>query len=152
MNTFLKYTAEKIIAECGDNLGNTIIVFPNQRPIVFLKEEIKQLVDKTIFMPQMMSIDNFVGQLSELEIVSNNAFIFFDLYKIHLEMKNDKYQRFEEFMPFADMLINDFSEVDSYLVNAEDLFSNIYDLKEIGEWDISGENTLAVKQSDYLKF
>ena len=37
MNTFLKYTAEKIIAECGDNLGNTIIVFPNQRPIVFLK-------------------------------------------------------------------------------------------------------------------
>ena len=123
MNTFLKYTAEKIIAECGDNLGNTIIVFPNQRPIVFLKEEIKQLVDKTIFMPQMMSIDNFVGQLSELEIVSSNAFIFFDLYKIHLEMKNDKYQRFEEFMPFADMLINDFSEVDSYLVNAEDLFS-----------------------------
>ena len=152
MNTFLKYTAEKIIAECGDNLGNTIIVFPNQRPIVFLKEEIKQLVNKTIFMPQMMSIDNFVGQLSKLEIVSSNAFIFFDLYKIHLEMKNDKYQRFEEFMPFADMLINDFSEVDSYLVNAEDLFSNIYDLKEIGEWDISGENTLAGKQSDYLKF
>ena len=150
MTPFLKTVAERIIADRGYDLENTTIVFPNQRPIIFLKEHFKTLVDRTIFMPTITCIDDLVAELSEVDIV-DNVFLLFELFRIHCEIGNSKYQTFNEFIPFAEMLLRDFSEIDANLVDAKSLFANIHDIKAIGEWDVSGEE-LTQLQIDYLKF
>ena len=150
MTPFLKTVAERIIADRGYDLENTIIVFPNQRPIIFLKEHFKTAIDRTIFMPKITCIDDLVAELSEVDIV-DNVFLLFELFRIHCEIGNSKYRTFNEFIPFAEMLLRDFSEIDANLVDAKSLFANIHDIKAIGEWDVSGEE-LTQLQIDYLKF
>ncbi|MBR5832824.1 MAG: PD-(D/E)XK nuclease family protein [Bacteroidales bacterium] len=150
MESFLNSVAKSIANQAGNNLENTIIVFPNQRPIIFLREELKKLLTPPIFMPKITNIDNFVGEISDLEIV-DNTFLMFELFRIHREIGNSKYKEFEEFIPFADMLLTDFSEIDAYCVDAAQLFANIHELKAIGEWDVSGDE-LTEFQKKYLNF
>ena len=150
MTPFLKTVAEKIIAEQGYNLENTIIIFPNQRPIIFLKEHLKTEIDRTIFMPKITCIDEWVAELSELDMV-DNVFLLFELFRIHCQTGNTKYTTFSEFIPFAEMLVRDFSEIDANLVDAQSLFDNIKDDKRLGEWDVSG-GELTQLQKEYLKF
>ena len=101
-------------------------------------------------MPKITCIDDLVAELSEVDIV-DNVFLLFELFRIHCEIGNSKYQTFNEFIPFAEMLLRDFSEIDANLVDAKSLFANIHDIKAIGEWDVSGEE-LTQLQIDYLKF
>ena len=150
MESFLYSVAKTIAEQEKGNLDNTIIVFPNQRPIIFLKEELKKVLLPPMFMPKITNIDNFVGEISDLEIV-DNTFLMFELFRIHREIGNSKYKEFEEFIPFADMLLTDFSEIDAYCVDANQLFANIHELKVIGEWDVSGEE-LTEFQKKYLDF
>ena len=150
MESFLYSVAKTIAEQEKGNLDNTIIVFPNQRPIIFLKEELKKVLLPPMFMPKITNIDNFVGEISNLEIV-DNTFLMFELFRIHREIGNSKYKEFEEFIPFADMLLTDFSEIDAYCVDANQLFANIHELKVIGEWDVSGEE-LTEFQKKYLDF
>ena len=150
MESFLYSVAKTIAEQEKGNLDNTIIVFPNQRPIIFLKEELKKVLRPPMFMPKITNIDNFVGEISDLEIV-DNTFLMFELFRIHREIGNSKYKEFEEFIPFADMLLTDFSEIDAYCVDANQLFANIHELKVIGEWDVSGEE-LTEFQKKYLDF
>ena len=49
------------------------------------------------------------------------------------------------------MMISDFSEIDLYHVDAKQLFTNLYDLKVIGEWDVS-DSHLSLQQKEYLEF
>ena len=150
MTPFLKTTAERIIAEQGYNLENTIIIFPNQRPIIFLKEHFKTLINRTIFMPKITCIDDWVAELSGLDMV-DNVFLLFELFRIHCHTGNTKYTTFSEFIPFAEMLVRDFSEIDANLVDAQSLFDNIKDDKRLGEWDVSGSE-LTQLQKEYLRF
>ena len=80
-------------------------------------------------MPQILGMDDFVSQTSGIKIVKNE-FLLFELYRIHKEISaknhNDKYQRFEEFIPFADNILKDFSDIDLHLVDAKQLFTNVY--------------------------
>ena len=150
MKPFLQTVAERIIEERKADLENTVIVFPNRRPIIFLKQHIANTLKATSFMPKTMCIDDLVAELSQLEI-TDNVFLLFELFQIHTQTSNTKYRNFEEFIPFADMLLHDFSEIDAYCADAEMLFSNLHDIKAIGEWDVSGEE-LTTFQKNYLEF
>ena len=99
-----------------------------------------------------MVIDDLVRELSGLEIIQPE-FLLFELYRIHCDIGGEKrkYQTFEEFIPFGDMMLNDFSEVDRYMVDAHDLFVNLHDLKAIGEWNIEDPH-LSEFQRNYLQF
>ena len=155
MQTFLRQVAEQILRE---NLGRTeqvLVVFNNHRSELFLRQRFKEIsaeTGSTFFLPQTMVIDDLVRQMGGLEIVQPE-FLLFELYRIHCEIGGDnrKYQTFEEFIPFGDMMLNDFSEVDRYMVDAHDLFVNLHDLKAIGEWDIEDPH-MSDFQRSYLEF
>jgi hypothetical protein len=96
------------------------------------------------------AIDEMIKQLSGLEIVQNE-FLLFELYKIHERIggPDRKYQTFEDFISFGELMMGDFSEIDQYMVDARRIFYNVYELKHIGEWDISGK-PLTEFQRHYL--
>lgn len=154
MKYFVEEIAEKILQNTCYQTDKSIIVFPNRRAGVFLRKYLKAS-KKPIFMPQIIGMDDFVENTSGMKIVKNE-FLLFELFRIHKEISlknnNDKYQTFEEFIPFADMLLKDFSDVDLHLVDAKQLFSNLFEEKMLEHWDVSRPEEKSEFQQKYLSF
>ena len=151
METFLKQIAQRIVDEQPKDTDRVLVVFNNNRSKRFFTKQFTTL-GRPSFLPQVMAIDDFIAQLSGLEIVPNE-FLLFELYNIHVQLGGTerKYQHFEDFISFGDMMMRDFSEIDQYLVDARQIFDNLHSLKAIGEWDIEGEG-LSEFQRNYLEF
>ena len=155
MESFLKQTARRILAAHPTNTDRVLVVFNNHRSELFMRrafERISAEEGKSFFLPQMTVIDDLVADLGGMEIVPNE-FLLFELYLVHETVggPDRKYQTFEEFMSFGDIMLSDFSEIDRYCVDAHDLFVNLHDLKAIGEWNIE-DPSLSPFQRSYLEF
>lgn len=151
MDTFLGHVARRVADAHPRDTDRVLVVFNNRRSLRFFQRQFLAL-GRTMFLPRMMAIDDLVADLGGLKIVPNE-FLLFELYSIHVEIEgeNRKYKTFDEFISFGDLMMSDFSELDQYCVDAADIFGNLHDLKEIGEWDI--ENSLLTPfQLDYLHF
>ena len=155
MEPFLLKVARQILAENPQGTEQVLVVFNNHRSELFLRQQFKKISateGRTFFLPQTMVVDDLVAQLGDMEVVPPE-FLLFELYRIHMEMEGDerKYQTFEEFISFGEMMLGDFSEVDRYMVDARDLFQNLHGLKQIGEWDIEDPH-MSEFQLSYLRF
>ena len=150
METFLKESLKRIIAEQGSDLGDVTLVFNNQRPALFVKQYMRELFGETFIMPKTLVLDDLVAELGDVDILPNE-FLLFELYHIHHKINTSDHRTLEQFIPMADMMLADFSEIDRYMVNVQDIYGNLHDIKKIGEWDVSGKG-LTKFQKDYLEF
>ena len=150
MEPFLKETLRRIVAEHPEGLGDVTLVFNNRRPALFVKHYLREILDGTYFLPRTVVFDDLVDELGNTELVPNE-FLIFELYDIHRRVNPADQRTLEQFMPMADMMLADFSEIDRYMVDVADLYGNLHDLKEIGEWQIDGRE-LTQFQKDYLRF
>ena len=155
MDTFLRQVAARILREHLRNTDRVLVVFNNHRSELFLRRAFEQISDEngtTFFLPQITVIDDLVSQLGGLKIIPNE-FLLFQLYRIHMEIGGDdrKYQTFEDFIAFGDMMLADFSEIDRYCVDARQLFVNLHDIKDILEWDVENPD-MSPFQRNYLQF
>lgn len=151
MDTFLKQLALRIIDDHPTDTDEVLVVFNNNRSKRFFTKQFEGLGRPT-FLPRVMTIDELIGELGGLEIVPNE-FLLFELYHIHVELGGTerKYQTFEEFISFGDLMMGDFSEIDQYMVDARQIFDNLHSLKAIGEWNIEGGGQTDF-QRKYLEF
>jgi len=152
MNTFLHEVADRIWNEQQGQMERTIVVFNNRRAGLFFQKALQSKSSKPFFMPRIMGIDDLVSQMGGLQIADHESLVF-ELYDIHLGMehKGREFDTFEEFLAFGEMMINDFSQIDLYCVDAEKIFNNIHELKRLGEWSVDGEKPTPF-QERYLQF
>ena len=150
----MKESLRRIMAEHPEGLGDVTLVFNNRRPAMFAKQYMRDLMRDlsadSFFMPNTMVFDDLVEELGNVEILPNE-FLLFELYHIHHTINPADKRSLEQFIPMADMMLADFSEIDRYMVNVQDIYGNLHDIKEIGEWDVSGKE-LSQFQKDYLAF
>ncbi|MGX8713573.1 MAG: PD-(D/E)XK nuclease family protein [bacterium] len=151
MDTYLKQIAHRIVTDHPQDTDRVLVVFNNNRSKRFFTKQFEGM-GKAVFLPKVMAIDELITELGGLEIVPNE-FLLFELYAIHVELGGTgrKYQTFEEFISFGDLMMSDFSEIDQYCVDARLIFDNLHSLKAIGEWDIGGTG-LTEFQRKYLEF
>lgn len=155
MEPFLKQVAHRIAEENPQGMDGVAVVFNNWRSGLFLRQQFAQMEKPSFFLPQILGIDDLVSQLSDLQIIPHE-FLMFELFKIHCKLQEAEAEggeqpRFEDFMSLAEMMLSDFSEIDLYLVDASQLFGNLHDIKEIGEWDVTGTPRTEF-QDRYLRF
>ena len=155
MDSFLRQVAERILREHPRDTDRVLVVFNNHRSELFLRRAFEHLSAEhgtTFFLPRITVIDDLVAQLGGLKVIPNE-FLLFELYRIHMEIGGDdrKYQTFEDFIAFGDMMLRDFSEIDRYCVDARQLFTNLHDIKDILEWDVENPS-MSPFQHDYLLF
>ena len=152
MDTFLAHVAEKIKGEHPEGLEKVTVVFNNRRSGIFLRQWLMDSADAPFFLPRILGMDDLISEWSGLEIVRNELLVF-ELYDIYRQqpVESVRYDCFDEFMPLGDMMLADFSEVDLYCVDALSLFSNVHEIKSIGEWDIE-TGKLTPFQLKYLQF
>src|SRR5690606_30411607 len=150
MQTFLSRLATQIIKKYNHQLGDVTVVLPNRRAIVFLKEEFKKQLNKTTWLPSFYSLEDFVvkiGKFQQLERVD----LMFELYDVHCEIEGKNKESFDEFLTWGSILLQDFNEIDRYLVDGKEIFSFLTEAKAIESWNLSGE-PLSEFQQKYLHF
>ena len=152
MQTFLSEVAQRLRADHPNDLEHVVVIFNNRRSGLFLRRQLASDETHPFFLPRIIGIDELISELGGLSIVPNEYLLFelFDIHR-HLDETNDKFESFEDFISFGDMMLNDFSEIDLYRVDAQQLFSNLHDIKAIGEWDIES-GKLTSFQERYLAF
>lgn len=152
MQPFLHSVAHRIWDEHQNDIDRVLVVFNNRRAGLFLQQQMLSLSDKPFFLPRIIGIDDLVAELGNTTIAPHE-FLLFELYNIHRQQESEEqhYQSFEDFISLGEMMLTDFSEIDLYCVDAEKLFSNIRELRRLGEWDISG-TPLTPFQQKYIAF
>ena len=147
---FLESVAEFILQKDKKELLKTLIVFPNQRSEIFLKSHFKKKLENDYWLPEMITIDQLMVRLSGLNLLDPLAVIL-KLFEVHRHIEGDKARSLDDFMSWAPLMLNDFNEIDYYLVSAQSLFSELSNVKAIEKWNPDGK-PLTILQQQYLDF
>lgn len=150
MARFLEKTAEYLYTKYGDKISELCIVLPNRRAGLFLQKYLSKITGKTIWSPVIFSIEDFMINLSGLR-VCDPIQVLFELYAIHKQIEGQKAQPFDEFANWAQQLLGDFNEIDSYLVDAKELFSFLNETKALSVWNLD-KKPLTDFEKQYLHF
>lgn len=149
-NPFLEKIADFLIQSgSGDNL-HTLVVLPNRRSQVFLKQTLANKTGKDFWFPDMLTIDELMTHLSGLTVI-DPLVAYFDLFRIHRNMEKKKARSLDDFLSWAPLMLNDFSDIDYYLADAHRLFNELSEAKALEQWNL-GERPLTEIQTSYLAF
>ena len=75
-NTFLDKIATEIIQKYGEQLNNIIVVLPNKRAKIFLIEALKKAVTNNIIAPEIISIEDFIQDISGIRSIDSIELLF----------------------------------------------------------------------------
>jgi hypothetical protein len=133
--TFLQKIAQVILTDYSEKLSDTIIVLPNRRAKVFLIDALKNQAQKTIFAPEIISIEDFVQDLAGIRSI-DSVELLFEFYTIYLEVTEKDQESFETFANWAKTLLQDFNEIDRYLLDPDKILKYLENIKEVEHWAV----------------
>lgn len=149
--TFLDKIAATIIDDYQQNLSDLIVVLPNKRAKVFLVEALKNKVENTIFSPQIISIEEFVQDVAGIRSIDSIELLF-EFYEVYLSVTDKQNQQtFELFANWAKTLLQDFNEIDRYLLDPKYVLSYLKDIEDIKKWGIEVEDKTTLLEN-YIDF
>jgi len=148
MNTFLYNVVQNILSN-KTPLKDVVIVLPSKRSCIFLKQEFKQQLNKATFLPTIYSIESFVQELAELNAL-DTTHLLFEFYKVYksVEAKSDSFDVFSE---WARTLLQDFNDIDAYLIETDSFFATLKATSRLNNWFFEGQKPTALSQN-YLSF
>ena len=131
MTPFLYRVAKRFYTLYGDSLHKHTFVFPNRRAGLFFQKYLAEIADKPLFSPQVITINEFIEQLSDYQLADKIELLVM-LYDHFIALSKSE-ESFDDFVYWGEMLLSDFDDVDKYMVDAEQLFTNVTDLKSIDD-------------------
>ena len=150
--TFLSQLAKEVLKSNSNTLSELTIILPNKRAKVFLLEELKLLVLNNLFAPEIISIEEFIQEISGIRSV-DSVELLFEFYEVYLAITDkDKQESFENFANWAKTVLQDFNEIDRYLLEPNKILKYLEDIKEIEHWsvDVDKRTNLIEKQKNKL--
>ena len=129
METFLQMVARDLYHKIGNDMSRTAIVFPNKRASLFFNEYLAVQSDRPLWSPAYVSINDLFNRMSTLKS-GDPIRLVCELYNVFRKETQSK-ETLDDFYFWGEILISDFDDVDKNLVKADDLFSNLKDLKDI---------------------
>jgi len=150
-STFLDQIAKVIIEDYSNDLSNTVVILPNKRAKIFLIEALKNQIEKNIICPKIISIEDFIQEISAIRSIDSIELVF-EFYEVYLKLTDVKSQQsFDLFANWAKMLLQDFNEIDRYLLDANHVLSYLKDIEDIKKWGIEVENKTKLLEN-YIDF
>jgi hypothetical protein len=149
--SFLDKIASVLIDDYRDELSNVIVVLPNKRAKIFLIESLKNQVKGNIFSPEIISIEEFIQDIAGIRSVDSIELLF-EFYEVYLSVtEKSNQQSFELFANWAKTLLQDFNEIDRYLLDPSHVLSYLKDIEDIKKWGIEVENKTQLLEN-YIDF
>lgn len=128
---FLEEVADYLLKNHPGRLGEVTVIFPNRRAGLFLKKYLSGKVNKPVWSPNTISLEDFLFSFSDIN-KSDPLTLIFELYEAFRQHQG-RDEGFESFYFWGEMLLRDFEEVDHYLVNPEQLFTYVKDDRQLAE-------------------
>lgn len=149
--SFLDQLAAVLINNHKANLADIIVVLPNKRARIFLIEALKRQIDANIFAPKIISIEDFIQDIAGIRSVDSIELLF-EFYEVYLQItEKEKQQSFELFANWAKTLLQDFNEIDRYLIEPSHVLSYLKDIEDIKHWSLDLEKRTTLIDN-YLQF
>ena len=149
--SFLDKIAQKILDDYSENLSQTIVVLPNKRAKIFLIQALKKKVDSTVFSPKIISIEEFIQDVAGIRAIDSIELLF-EFYEVYLSItEKPNQQSFELFANWGKTLLQDFNEIDRYLLDPDHVLSYLKDIEDIKKWGIEVENKTQLLEN-YIDF
>ena len=144
--TFISKLANEIILNYETSISDVVIILPNKRAKVFLIEAFINQIEKTIFSPEITSIEEFVQEISGIRSIDNIELLF-EFYNVYLSITDShKQEPFETFANWAKTLLQDFNEIDRYLLEPNKVLKYLENIKEIEHWSVQKNKTKLIEK------
>ena len=119
------------------NLSDVIFVLPSKRAGIFLKSKLHAYIQKSSFTPDILSIEKLIDNISGLRQISGIEllFKFYDTYE-KLTPK-ESLENFDVFSKWAQTLIQDFNEIDRYLIDPGEVFDYMSAAQVLKRWSLN---------------
>src|SRR5512138_2449187 len=131
MTYFLDRIASHLFDHFGGRLDRHCVVFPNRRAGLYFLKYLADKAGKPIWSPEVKTINELFQSFSPGKVAENELLVI-ELFRVYREL-NKKAGSIDDFFFWGEMLINDFDDVDKYIINAAELFINLKEIKEIDE-------------------
>lgn len=132
MKGFLEEVAQDLYGRYGEALSERAMLFPSRRARLFFVDALSRIAPRPMWQPAWVTIDDLMSEISGLH-TADRVRLVTELYKVYSKYHAES---FDKFYFWGDMLLTDFDTVDKYLIDADQLFRNISEIKEL-EADIS---------------
>jgi len=148
--TFIEEIARIVLLDYSDKLTETTIILPNRRAKVFFIEALKKQTPKTIFAPEIISIEDFIQDIAGIRSI-DNVELLFEFYTAYLEITPNGPEPFETFANWAKTLLQDFNEIDRYLLDPDKILKYLENIKELEHWAVDASKRTKLIEN-YLIF
>jgi len=124
----------------------------NKRAKIFLVEGLKRQVESNILSPEIISIEEFIQDIGRYSRAIDPIELLFEFYEVYLSItEKSNQQSFELFANWAKTLLQDFNEIDRYLLDPSHVLSYLKDIEDIKKWGIEVENKTQLLEN-YIDF
>lgn len=130
MTPFLKSVAEDLYAKTGGDLSRTVVVFPNKRAGLFFNKWLTTCTEKPLWSPVYMTISELFRELTDLQVADPIRLVC-TLYDIFCQETGNDKETLDNFYFWGEMLVADFDDLDKNMVDADQLFQNLKDLRQM---------------------
>lgn len=150
MEKFINSYLQKELASNPNLFIGKVHVLPSRRAINYFKKELSRQVDATLIVPEMYSIEDFIQKVASIEVVNSLqlAFSFYNVYKS--VVPEQEKESFDVVYNWSQVLLQDFNEIDRYLVDVDRFFSNLSAVKDLEHWSMTQQPTEMLQK--YLNF
>ena len=150
MISFIDHIASYLYQHFSGQFLETAVVFPSRRAGLYLRKSLSKLIDKPIIMPRVLSIEDFISELSGFQSI-DTVYLQFELYDVYRKLAGPKAQSFADFIQWGDVVLKEFNELDLAMADHEQLFNYLSESKAISLWNPDG-TPLTPFQLNYLQF
>lgn len=148
--SFIERLANHIQSHYNLTKQELTIVFPNKRAAFYLRNVFKDSCNQSIWLPQMLSIQEAVTQWSGIAL-ADTIDLLFELIDIDAQLHKEQNSELSVFGSQAAQMAKDFDEIDQYDIDANHLFNYIVDNKKMELWNFD-EAKSKEKELKYLQF
>lgn len=143
--------AEVLIEKSSGNMSDIIVVLPNKRARIFLMEALRKQIPQTIFAPKIISIEELIQDIAGIRTIDSIELLF-EFYEVYMATtEKSSQQTFELFANWAKTLLQDFNEIDRYLLEPNKVLKYLENIKEIEHWSVEVESHTPLIEN-YLSF
>jgi ATP-dependent helicase/nuclease subunit B len=129
-------------------MGECAVVLPSFRAVTAFKRVFTTKATKACRMPHVMTLGAFMEGNGEFQI-ADNLEILARLYQVQLNHTKEK-KDFSLFLNWGSVALADFHQIDHHMKDANQVFKNLRDIKEIEEWSFDPSKKLTEAQISFM--
>ena len=134
MKTFLQAVAQDMYRRFGDDLSRTAVIFPGKRAGLWMDRHLYECAGHPLWSPSYVTIDDLFCSLSDLNKETSIRTVCL-LHKIFCRLTGST-EPLDDFYYWGELMLADFDDIDKNRVEAERLFVNLANIKDIeGQFD-----------------